>query len=194
MNIISNNCAGAAIYKYVLNSPYKNPFIWCTTNLEELIPHFYEINFARIKLYNESPNLDKVWHIHIDEKIDCRFLHAKFDASKTTPYIHDVDVYYNKIWEYLFDNYRKRVHRMLSDHDIPIYILYIHAKHQLKLIDIAQQHRVKYITIAPERLYADSTVLVQEDEQLTINSVVRVCNRYKDTIREALAQAMHQYT
>lgn len=192
MNIISNNCAGAAIYKYVLASPYKNPFIWCTTNLDELIPHFYDINFARIKLYNESPNLDKVWHILIDEKIDCRFLHAKFDATKATPYIHDADVYYNKIWEYLYKNYYKRVHRMLDEHNEPIYVLYIHAKHQLNLIDIAQQHRVKFITIAPKRLCTEPSVLVHEDENLTINSVVRVCNRYKDKIREALIQAIQQ--
>lgn len=186
VNIISNNCAGAAIYKYVLQSSYQNPFIWCTTNVDQLMLHFHNIQFDKFSLFNESKQLDKVWHIQIDNLIDCRFLHAKFDPAQQTPYIHDVDVYYNKIWEYLVNNYVKRVQRMLRINTEPIYVLYIHAKHQLKFIDIADSTLVPYIVIAPKRLYSHPNVCVHEDSNLTINSVVRVINRYKLEISRAL--------
>ena len=118
MLIISNNCAGAAAYKYVLNEPYNNPFIWCRTDIVTLAKEWYSINFSNIKLYNECNDLSGRWHIVLDNKCNIRFSHHKFDPSAKEVQIieptdtRDAEIRYYKIWEYLVKKYFERLNRV----------------------------------------------------------------------------------
>lgn len=137
MNIISCNCAGASIYKFVLNIPYNNPFVWCLTDVVSLAKYWGNIDFRNITLFNEH-DLDGIWHINIDGKVDVRYVHAKFDrnASKIniiqpTP-TQNAEIRYNKIWEYLVHTYYKRLARM-NTVEPPVYALYNASKIYNKL-------------------------------------------------------------
>jgi hypothetical protein len=118
--------------------------------------------------------------------VDSIYWHAKFDPSCNNPQVKGVDVYYEKIWEYLTDNYIRRVKRMIELGMPPIYVLYIMNPEHLDLIECARFCGVKFITIAPPRLYQDATVCVNEDETLTMKSVLRVCNKYGNHIKRAI--------
>lgn len=130
MNLIGNNCAGAAAYKYVLNEKYNNPFIWCRTDIITLAAEWYNINFKNIRIYNENEtNLSGFWHIIIDGKCNLRFSHHKFDPSAKTVQIieptdtQDAEIRYYKIWEYLAQKYFERLERM-SHSELPVFLFY----------------------------------------------------------------------
>lgn len=128
MNIISNNCAGAACYKFVLNQPYNNPFVWCITDVVSLELYRKSINFNRIKLWNDN-DLTGIWHITIDDKVDCKFIHAFFDKNASSIQIiqptasQNAEIRSNRIWEYLVQTYFRRLQRMPLNED-PVYVLY----------------------------------------------------------------------
>ena len=128
MNLISCNCAGASIYKFIINKPYNNPFIWCLTDVVSLAKYWGHINFHKIRIFNEH-DLDGIWHINIDNKVDVRYVHAVFDPNaqqvqiiQPTP-TQNAEIRYNKIWEYLTYTYYKRLARM-DVTEPPLYVLY----------------------------------------------------------------------
>ena len=130
MNLIGNNCAGAAAYKYVLNQQYNNPFIWCRTDVVTLAKEWTNINFKNIRLYNENEkDLSGFWHIIIDGKCNLRFSHHKFDPKCKTVQIieptdtRDAEIRYYKIWEYLVQKYYERLERM-STNEYPVFLFY----------------------------------------------------------------------
>lgn len=57
MNIISNTCLGAALYKFGFKIPFSNPFCWSFIDFNSmfyLIKNYENINFRNFKLLVET--------------------------------------------------------------------------------------------------------------------------------------------
>lgn len=125
MNIISNRCLGGFIYTEVLKEPFGNPFIW--TRLEcqyllYLINNYENINFKNYTIVKQTNELSK-FNTVIDGKIVCQNNHMWFSAKDNIPRKEKNNVYYNKIWEYIANNYDKRLDRMIKSNEKPIIVL-----------------------------------------------------------------------
>ena len=130
INIISNNCVGGFIYRDILCESYKNPFIWTLFDdkpFVSMIKNFDHINFRRYTIRKQSNN----WNIHndfdtiIDDVYRVHNIHMYFDQYARIPmsangappaerHLWTTGVRYAKIWEYISDCYKKRVHRMFQ--------------------------------------------------------------------------------
>lgn len=154
MLVISNNCAGAAAYKYVLEQQYNNPFIWCRTDIIALAKEWSSINFRNIKLYNDRDDLLGKWHIDIDNKCSLRFSHHKFDPYATNVHIteptdtQDAEIRYCKIWEYLVNKYFERLKRMPMNL-YPIFLFYPDWEDTNDKLDTLKQHTDR-IVVCPQ--------------------------------------------
>ena len=120
VNIISNCCAGATLYKNYLGIPYNNPFIWAVLypkTVFTLLESFYTINWLNIKLEEANLMVDpsqghRNYKIIIDNKVEIFYIHYQFNEAQSTIYDTGVDVFYNRIWEYVIEKYISRVKRM----------------------------------------------------------------------------------
>lgn len=120
MNIISNSCLGSYISRDCLKSPYNNPFCWSViddNSICNLIKNYQKIDFNKYELTK-----DKNWnfYITIDKQVKVWYVHYRFSKTDNTIRKDDVDVFYNKIWEYIIDCYEKRIKRMT---ETPIFVL-----------------------------------------------------------------------
>ena len=135
MNIISNNCAGADVYK-LLKQPYNNPFMWCCTFPDDMV-HLIE-NFFTIKLYNVIPipleksiadannyyeYRDDMFGLSIDNQVNTYFVHYLFDNEKIEPYKDGVNVFYYRNYEYIYEKYLERLSRMFKCTEPPSFLL-----------------------------------------------------------------------
>ena len=121
--IISNTCVGSYIQRDFIKKPYDNPFCWNIIPAESmkiLITDFHNINFKKYKLVK-----DEKWNfsVIIDDKVKVNYVHYLFSKDDAVPRIKNVDVYYNKIWEYIVEKYEIRTQRMLSSQEEPIFII-----------------------------------------------------------------------
>lgn len=120
MNIISTNCLAGHLYRDLLKCEYKNPFIW--TNIWNkdflyLIEHFKEIDFHNYEIQKNS-NLLLLFKICIDNKVNVEYNHYIFSTKYNTPTKIGIDIYYNKIWEYISEKYEKRLSLMNNNIDL----------------------------------------------------------------------------
>ena len=134
MNIISNNCVGAGIYKE-LNTEYNNPFMWCFitgNNFYKLIKEYDTINFHNIKVYNSILDkdvraYDNTYSINIDNKLYAHYIHYICDSNYDTPTKksditgeHSRDILYKDAKLLCINNYNKRLARMNEE---PLFIV-----------------------------------------------------------------------
>lgn len=143
MNILTTNCLGGFIYRDVLQTQFKNPFIWtgCLCDFAEFIQNFDSIDFSNIEIVSSNGKHDGIMQYVIDSKYKFRNKHVKFSATDVIPRKHTsniaVDVYVNKPWEYVYNNYVKRVKRMyLEKHKCVI--IYEPGMSELQYHNIAQ--------------------------------------------------------
>ncbi len=141
MNVICNTCLGARLYQ-LSKIQYSNPFMWNIIEADSminLISKFNSINFSNItvlesdyisrskpwrKQYVEKNEpLPVIYKIVIDDIIEVHYLHYKLDVNYSSPTIQDIDVYYNKIWEYIFNRYIERIKRMINAHELPTFVI-----------------------------------------------------------------------
>ena len=130
-NIISNNCLMSFYYKENALGAFPTPFAWCrlsAVDMSNLILNFYRINWAHITLRHgsEVPNTieDKKdrYAIIIDNKIIARYTHIVFNEKCIQPSVIENDILYNKPWELIASNYKRRVNRMISLNRLPAFI------------------------------------------------------------------------
>ena len=149
MNIISNNCLGGFIYRDILKTEYKNPFIWSSfdpDNFIEFIDNYETINFDNYELFKLGPGMNHNFKLKIDDKYILNNDHMWFDANAKTPtvfQINNCDIKYCKIWEYIVNNYEKRLKRMKNEIKT-VFIFYDHekvCKSAYKLTDIFKRHK-----------------------------------------------------
>lgn len=186
MNIICNNCAGAAIYKYCLNTPYANPFIWCFSNLYDVMTNFYMVNWRNVRVYNDLPDLYGVWHINIDNKIDLKFVHALFDPNASKPTIDVWKIRYNRIWEYLLDKYIIRLQRMFNEHTEPIFINFIQNANDI--MHPIERFSQRFISIAPSDICPDADIVYSKSKQLNPHHPVNVIKYTKTEVLNRLTK------
>lgn len=159
MQIISNNCLGGFIYRF-LNKEFNNPFIWSlilNPYFEELIENLKTINYNDFTLNKSTKKLD-TFNLLINNKIKLDYIHYHFNENFNKPTICDkygkpdktgVDVYYNKIWEYIVEKYLNRLNRMDLNDDICIVVedTKEHRYNINKIIDIVKKCNYKLILI-----------------------------------------------
>ena len=122
MNIISNSCVGGHLYKNEFKTEFKNPFVWELIDFNSML--YLIKNWDNINWYNFELEKDANWNfrIIIENKITIKYVHYKFDKNANHPYKKDIDVFSNKIWEYIVDKYLKRIARMIKTREKPIFI------------------------------------------------------------------------
>lgn len=119
MNIISNNCTAGFIYKNVLKTEYQHPFIWCRFFNDDflyLIQHYDSINFHNYEIGKYGAKLHNKtnpFYIRVNDKVSIHYTHYYFDSTASTPITtKSHDILYNKIWELIVSNYKKRLERL----------------------------------------------------------------------------------
>ena len=122
-NIIGNSCVSAFITKELLNQEFINPFCWNTIDAQSmynLILYYDTLDWNNIELIK-----DKNWHFYtiIDNKVKIRWAHYIFSKNDNKIRIKKPNVYWNKIWEYIVNEYNKRIERMLTYKIEPIFII-----------------------------------------------------------------------
>ncbi|MBO7693347.1 MAG: DUF1919 domain-containing protein [Methanobrevibacter sp.] len=157
MQIISNNCLGGFIYKDILCQKYTNPFIWCKIKEQyfiSLLENLYNINFNNFELKKNGSKLTDGFHISIENKIILNYTHFHFDKRCDKPKVKGISVYYNKIWEYIVDKYKKRLNRFNLSDDICIALEdYPQCPYNVnKIINIAIKNNWKIIVITRQKI------------------------------------------
>jgi len=121
MNIITNRCLGAYIYRDILKMSYKNPFIWSGIALDDfntLFAEYEKIDFSKYEIQPLPEYENKRYCLRIDDKITVKYRHVIFDAEHKSPFIKGENIYYNKPYEYVVEKYDERLQRMT---DKPIF-------------------------------------------------------------------------
>lgn len=149
MNLISNTCTGALVYRDYFKSPYNNPFCWNFIDAENyynLIINFENINFSNYDLIRKD-----TWkfYIKIDNLVTVYYPHYRFSKyyNKVTQ-IKD-DVFYNKIWEYIVEKYESRAKRMINLNEVPVFIVGSTNKGQL----YSKEQFNKFFNITTKKLF-----------------------------------------
>ena len=180
MNVIANTCIGARLYQ-LNNFEYTNPFMWSIVDADDmckLIENYDKINFRNFKIeksdyYNRTDFYRKqfskelnqphfIFKIRIDDLIDIHFVHYRFNTKYENKTVVDVNVFWNKIWEYVVEKYKNRVEKMLSNNEKPIFVItaletdYTLEKQQ-KILDLNTKHKIILITDYPEKLKNNKT-------------------------------------
>lgn len=129
MNIISNNCIGAHIYKFN-NISFNNPFMWMYMDCSDFIQlatNYNKINFKNITAQFE---INRCGHqsvvINCDNIFNTHFIHyIQNDGcvipSKRQDNPNSVDILYNDIINYAIEKWHTRVNRMINEEPIFMY-------------------------------------------------------------------------
>ena len=123
MKIIANSCVGGYLYRDYCRCNYQTPFIWNLIDFKSmynLISNFRNLNF---KDYDIKKDRNWNFSIIIEKVIEVKYIHYKFDPHANNVIHKGIDVYSNKIWEYIAEKYEKRVERMVNNTSTPIFIL-----------------------------------------------------------------------
>jgi uncharacterized protein (DUF1919 family) len=174
INIISHNCIGARIYQ-LKNMEYGNPFMWSVVSPDDfwyLYNHFDEIDFNNIRITKiKNDNV-----VVIDEKVKVYYIHYRYDKNAKTPTrrIKDgVDIYYDKIDDYIVEKYNNRVKRMLEQKVKPIFIVSDREFVANKELNMYKKDLIKYLN-------KENCIVVTADKSIKGNNVVYVARKSID--------------
>lgn len=144
MNLISNCCAAAYIYRDYLKVQYPNPFIWSSIatydDMHNLIKNYKNINFNNVEMikfcdyipitywteYNKQYKY--LTGLKVDNTFNVFWVHNYYDPNCKTPKICGGEVYYYKNYEYTLDNWYKRIKRM-NLNEKPIFMVLTQRNH-----------------------------------------------------------------
>ena len=189
MNVIANTCIGARFYQ-LNNMEYTNPFMWSIVPADDminLIKNFDTINFKNYKIeksdyYNRTEFYRKqfanelkepyfIFKVRIDNLVDLHFVHYRFNSKYNNKTTIDVNVFWNKIWEYVEEKYIKRIEKMLNINENPLFVItaletdYTLEKQQ-QILDLDTKYKILLITDNPEKLKSNK-------ENIKIKKVIR---------------------
>lgn len=135
MLVISNLCYGGYFYKY-MNVQYNNPFIWCRVYYDSiyyLMNNWGTVDFKKfeIRLSNSPHNS---YEVLVDNSVKIKYTHYLFDPKAESPIrdmnfdkrIHNYwigDIRFKDMEKYIFETYTRRVERMLSEKENPVFLL-----------------------------------------------------------------------
>lgn len=128
MNLISNDCIGAYLYRDCFKTEYKNPFIWSSINIDNflILYEFYDrIDFSSYKcdvVVNNSGICKQnslIPKIIIDNKVEVNYFHYIQDEKYNQPTRNDGYTLINDVKGYAIDCYKERLNLM---NETPIFI------------------------------------------------------------------------
>lgn len=135
MNIISNNCLGGHLYQQ-LNEPFSNPFIWTAIAPEDmvvLINQFNTIDFGKfsIELCKRGQPC-----IVLGNQIHIKYIHyiPSNAVSTLTRSGHDMLAPFQLLYTHTIDTYRRRLNRMITKKEAPMFILHLNNEKWDKLL------------------------------------------------------------
>lgn len=178
---------------------YKNPFIWhilLFNDMLNLIKQYNNIDFLNYELDKSElkPGRLNTFKLLVDNKITIHYPHYRFKADEPVPKIIHVDVYYNKIWEYVVEKYNTRVLRMkeppcfliIDGHSSGIGNWCEYTKEQDKeILQLNTNHKIVLITKHKELLsYNSENKLVIYDTSNRINDPSYYAHLYRQIIKE----------
>lgn len=171
INIISHNCIGARIYQ-IKGIEYENPFMWSIVPPEDfwyLYNNYNNIDFKKIRL----TKIKNDYVIIVDEKLKIYYIHYRYDEKCKVPTqrIKDgVDVYYNKIEDYILEKYNKRLERMLNNPVKPIFIVSDREFVANKNLNFPKKELIKYVD-------KEDCIVVTVDKTIKGKNVIYVAKR-----------------
>lgn len=205
MNIIANTCIGARLYQ-LNNCEYTNPFMWSIVSADDmikLIENYDKINFKNFIIeksdyYNRTEFYKKqfinelkqpyfIFKIKIDNLIDVHYVHYMFNSNYENKTVVDVNVFWNKIWEYVVEKYKNRVEKMMSFNENPKFVItafetdYTIEKQQ-KLLDIKTNHKIILITDNPEQLNAEKPNVLVKKAIRPIGTCIKLAETYNTDV------------
>lgn len=204
MKIISNNCISGFLYKS-LRLPCNHPFFWNLIHLDDfitLVDNYETIDFNNVELKCEQGL--KKFKLVIDNKITLNKNHYIFSPNDIIPRECNNNIYYNKIWEYIINEYNKRLLKMTNEK--PVFILHndIHCddfKDQNyfskieKLVNICNDKHIKLIFIGNIDIPFNETNYFKKiifDVNKKFNSYPEdMIKLYKDKIKTILLDDIH---
>lgn len=170
MNIISHNCVSGRIYQ-MEGLRYENPFIWCVIPPEDfyyLYKNYDKINYKNIVLEKENND----YKLIIDGKIRLYYVHYKYAEDCEIPTKKtEIDIFYNKIEEYIIEKYFTRLERMK---DKPIFIVTDRIFATYPQYSFETDELLNFVD-------KDDCIVVTSDEIIKGKNVIYCDNRNVDT-------------
>lgn len=155
-NIISNNCFGGFIYKW-MDVQYNNPFMFSMVHFSDISNIFTtSLNWAKISLeHTKGPhNRNSAYDIVVDNRIRIHYVHYLEDMVHEPPIVQDGNVLGKDIYKYVAEKYLERAKRMCATYITPYYIVSWHPSSGT-LIDmnalckLMNQYEQNYCVIIP---------------------------------------------
>lgn len=141
LNVITNSCVGARIYQEK-NMIYGNPFMWSIVPPDDflyLYKNYDRINFGNYELTREGED----YKIIIDGRVNVYYVHYRYDENSTVPTVRDeIDVYYNKIEDYIKEKYETRLKRMTGK---PVFIVSDREFYEKKWCTFTRDDLLNYV-------------------------------------------------
>jgi len=205
MQVIGNNCCGG--YFYLLNKErFNNPFMWSLIDASDfiyLIENFKNIDFTNVDfteltntrfpdhvLLNKKVNTNKhVIGLKIDNKITVYYTHYLYDRKMNAPTKIDIDIFYNKNYEYVYNKYMERLKR-LSKNDEPIFYIITYRKHnwteeKLKyLLSLKTNYKIIIITQYKIKNKPDNVIIINDN--LKEGDPNKITKKYFNKLKELI--------
>ena len=125
MNIICNSCVGSRLYE-LCNKEFNNPFMWNVISypdFKRLIKNYDDIDFRKfdVSIFQQS-ELNLVAQAIFDSLVKTYYIHYHQDARFKRPTKKSIDIYSDNIVRYTEDAIKRRVERMQSSVESPIFL------------------------------------------------------------------------
>lgn len=189
MQVIGNNCCGG--YFYILaKERFNNPFMWSLIDADEFITlirdydkiDYDKINFTELQLNRFKYHIAlkrkvndnrHIIGLNIDNKFTIYYTHYLYDIAKEKPTKIDIDIFYRKNYEYVYEKYIERKSRINKD-DKPIFFIITYKKHNWsqdkvdKLLSLNTKYKIILITqykikLKPNNIYVINDRLIDGD-------------------------------
>ena len=195
VNLIGNTCIASWMTTKCYNQELINPFTWSILDFDSaynLVKNYDKINFNYYELKK-----DKDWNfsITIDNQVTVQYVHYKFRRNATKLTKDGVDLYWNKIWEYIVNQYKKHIKKMLTYNIEPIFIFGSANKvtRERCLFNVEQQAKLdelnsKYTIVLSfkEMIEPRHVICIKQDGSYNCNGVgvsTEIYNKIKDVIK-----------
>lgn len=125
MNLVSNSCVGAYLMRDHYRYQYNNPFCWSFILVDDFVTLMKEwdnIDFMNYTVDKCGKKLEDGFKTVIDGKVTLLWYHYKFSPKFARPTTKGINVFYNRIWEYISEKYEERTRRMLAAKEDPVFI------------------------------------------------------------------------
>lgn len=169
MNLITNRCLGAYIYRDILKAQYENPFIWTSVwdnFFNFLFENYDKVNFTNFKACHDSCHEIEKYYILIDEAVRVNYGHVILDSKCKTPTPRDINIYTDDPIKYIQSKYVERLARMTNP---PVFIyMDLDFTRNYEIVDIAQKigRRLGILTVDenfPENEFISKKVVAHQD-------------------------------